>query len=141
MGVSIFTVVSVVSANGSHRPYNGAVSVTSTDEPQLATVNLLQSAGPTALTGHNLVETLPKPYVLSVEDTSSSLDGNPPRLMEVPTSRPEISSALPLHRLCAFLWEPHENRAFSPSSDSPTAWYRPSPPSPTHLSQIQQPRL
>ena len=50
-----------------HLLYDGTVGVTS-DEPQLLEVNLVRSNGSPALTGHCLVDTLPQPGILSMQE-------------------------------------------------------------------------
>ena len=48
--------------------YDGTVGVTLSDEPQLLEVNLVRSNGSPALTGHYLVDMLPQPGILSMQE-------------------------------------------------------------------------
>ena len=53
---------------GLHLLYDGAVGVTSSDEPQLLEVNLARSPGWPALTRQYLTDMLPQPSILSMQE-------------------------------------------------------------------------
>ena len=53
---------------GFHFLYDDTVGVTASDESQLLEVNLVRSNGSPALTGHYLVDILPQPGILSMQE-------------------------------------------------------------------------
>ena len=63
-----YAVNPVALGGGFHLRNYGAVGVTRSDEPQLIAVNLVRSNDSQALTGHNLVDMLPKSDLLSEEE-------------------------------------------------------------------------
>ena len=67
-GASAFVPDPFASGGGFHLRYNGANRVTLADEPQLLAVNLVRINGLPALTGHYLVEMLPRPDFLLAEE-------------------------------------------------------------------------
>ena len=54
--------------DGFHLLYDGTVGVTLSDEPQLPEVNLVRSNGSPVLTGHYLVDMLPRPSIRSMQE-------------------------------------------------------------------------
>ena len=71
-GVRAYAMGPVASGGSFHLRYDGAVSVTQSDEPQLLAFNLVRSNGSQALTGHYLVDMLPQPGVPSVKEHTLS---------------------------------------------------------------------
>ena len=67
-GVSAYTIDPTATDGGFHLLYDGAVGVTLSDESQLPEVNLVRSDGSPALTGQYLVDMLPPPGLLSVQE-------------------------------------------------------------------------
>ena len=67
-GVSAYTIVPTATDGGFHFLYDGAVGVTLSDEPQLFEVNLVRSNGSLVLTGQHLVDMLPPPGILSMQE-------------------------------------------------------------------------
>ena len=67
-GVSAYAIDPTATDGGFHLLYDGAVSVTLSDEPQLLEVNLVRSNGSPTLTGKYLVDMLPQPGILSMQE-------------------------------------------------------------------------
>ena len=67
-GVSAYAIDSTATNGGFHLLYDGTVGVTLSDKPQLLEVNLVRSNGSPALTGHYLVDMLPQPGILSMQE-------------------------------------------------------------------------
>ena len=67
-GVSAYAMDLTATDGGFHLLYDGAVGLTLSDEPQLLAVNLVRSKGSPALTGQYLVDTLPQPGIVSVQE-------------------------------------------------------------------------
>ena len=67
-GVSAYAIDPTATDGGFHLLYDGTVGVTLSDEPQLLEVNLVRSNGSPALTGHYLVDMLPQPGILSMQE-------------------------------------------------------------------------
>ena len=67
-GVSAYAIDPTATDGGSHLLYDGTVGVTLSNEPQLLEVNLVRSNGSPALTGHSLVDMLPQPSILSMQE-------------------------------------------------------------------------
>ena len=67
-GVSAYAIDPTATDGGFHLLYDGTVGVTLSDEPQLFKVNLVRSIGSPALTGHYLVDMLPQPGILSMQE-------------------------------------------------------------------------
>ena len=67
-GVSSYAIDPISEDGGFHLLYEGTVGVTLSDEPQLLEVNLVRSNGSLALTGHYLVDMLPQPSILSMQE-------------------------------------------------------------------------
>ena len=66
-GVSACAIDHTETDVGFHLLYDGAVGVTSSDEPRLLEVNLVRSNGSPALTRQHLVDTLPQPGLFRVQ--------------------------------------------------------------------------
>ena len=58
----------IAAEGGFHLLYDGTVGITLSDEPQPLEVNLVRSNGSPALTGHYLVDMLPQPGILSMQE-------------------------------------------------------------------------
>ena len=67
-GVSAYAIDPTATDGGSHLLYDGTVGVTLSNEPQLLEVNLVRSNGSPAPTGHYLVDMLPPPGILSMQE-------------------------------------------------------------------------
>ena len=67
-GVSAYAIDPNAEGGAFHLLYGGTVVVTLSDEPQLLEVNLVRSNGSPALTGHYLVDMLPQPSILSMQE-------------------------------------------------------------------------
>ena len=67
-GVSAYAIDPIAADGGFHLFYDVAVGVTLSDEAQLLEVNLVRSSGSPALTGHYLVDMLPQPGILSMQE-------------------------------------------------------------------------
>ena len=67
-GVRAHTINPVACGGGFHLRYDGAVGVTSSDEPQLLAVNSVRSNGSQALIGHYLVDMLSRSDLSSEEE-------------------------------------------------------------------------
>ena len=67
-GMSAYVIDPIAADGGFHLLYDGTVGVTLSDEPQLLEVNLVRSNGSPALTGHYLVDMLPQPSILSMQE-------------------------------------------------------------------------
>ena len=89
-GVSAYVIDATATDGGFHLLYDGTVGVTLSDEPQLLEVSLVSSNGLPALTGHYLVDMLPQPGILSMQE-------------HVVVSEPQI---LPLTGVCLLYTSP-----------------------------------
>ena len=67
-GVSAYAIDPTAQDGGFHLLFDGTVGVTLSDEPQLLEVDLVRSNGSPALTGHYLVDILPQPGILSMQE-------------------------------------------------------------------------
>ena len=66
--VSAYVIEHTATDGGFRLVYDGTVGVTLSVEPQLLEVKLVRSNGPPALTGQYLVDMLPQPDILSMQE-------------------------------------------------------------------------
>ena len=67
-GVSAYVIDPTATDGGFHLLCDDTVGVILSDEPQLLEVNLVRSRGSPALTGQYLVDMLPQPDILSMQE-------------------------------------------------------------------------
>ena len=120
-GVRAHTINPVACGGGFHLRYDGAVGVTSSDEPQLLAVNSVRSNGSQALTGHYPVDMLPQsdlPFgeehfvvsgrqVIPLVEVSNLEPGNIPGVAHAPLMCVSLDALQ------------HDGRPSGPSSGSP----------------------